>query len=156
MISAVVQVVASLLGILITGMLLHAETIGGIGQQVHRLNIELNASRPAYTAEDCFESEDCLQVLVQEVGRAGGNIGKLAHALGTASPELVGENYSYSFAPPPGRSFCKAVFVKLSIAPTFGKGAPELVLSASRSAAKRWCGFRNLRIRQRGFGSMAF
>jgi hypothetical protein len=131
-----IQNMACLLAIAVGVMPLRAETNAGLNQQVHRLNVELNASKPAYTAVDCFESEHCLQVLVQEVGREGGNIGKIAHALGTASPERAGEDYRYNFAPAPGQSFCKAVFVRLSIVPTFGSGAPELVLSASRSAAQ--------------------
>jgi hypothetical protein len=136
MIGMVVRIGASLFATAMGLMPLHAEATDAVDQQVQRLNVELNASRPAYTAVDCFESEHCLQVLVQEVGRAGGNIGKLAHALGSAAPELIGEDYSYSFAPPPGQSFCKAVIVRLSIAPTFGKGAPELIFYASRSAAR--------------------
>jgi hypothetical protein len=115
---------------------LHAEMIADVNQQVVRLNSELNANRPAATAADCFNSEHCLPMLVQEVGRAGGDIGRLARTLSRASPDVIGENYSYSFAPAAGESFCKAVLIKLSIAPTFDKGAPELLFSTSRSAAK--------------------
>jgi hypothetical protein len=115
---------------------LSAETIAGAKQQVLRLNPALNTGKPAYTVADCLRSEHCLTPLVQEVGQAGGHIGILAKTPGKASPDITGENHSYSFAPLAGESFCKAVLLKLSVVPTFWEGAPEIAFSASRSSAK--------------------
>lgn len=125
-----------LLAVLGSAAQLPAETIAGAKQQVLRLNPALNTGKPAYTVADCFRSEHCLTPLVQEVGQAGGHIGILAKTLGKASPYVAGENHSYSLAPAAGESFCKAVLLKLSVAPTFGEGAPEVAFSASRSSAK--------------------
>jgi hypothetical protein len=125
-----------LLAVLSSAAQLPAETIAGARQQVLRLNPALNTGKPAYTVADCFRSEHCLTPLVQEVGQAGGHIGPLAKTLGKASPDLAGENYSYSLAPAAGEGFCKAVLLKLSVVPTFGEGAPEVAFSASRSSAK--------------------
>ena len=124
-----------LLAILSSATPLSAETIAGAKQQVLRLNPTLNTGKPGYTVADCLRSEHCLTPLVQEVGQAGGHIGVLAKTLGKASPDIAGENHSYSFTPAVGESFCKAVLLKLSVVPTFGESAPEVVFSASRSSA---------------------
>jgi hypothetical protein len=131
-----IQMVVLLLAIPSSPPPLPAEPMAGATQELLRLNPTLNTGKPAYTATDCFESEPCLPHLVQEVSAAGGHIGTLAKSLGHASPDLSGENYSYSFEPAAGKSFCKAVLLKLSIAPSFGAGSPEFVLSVSRHSAK--------------------
>jgi len=135
MLWAAVRIVV-LLGVLSSAPQLPAETIAGATQQVLRINPTINTGKPQYTVADCLRSEHCLAPLVQEVGQAGGHIGVLAKTLGPASPDHVGDNYSYSLSPAAGESFCKAVLLKLSVVPTFGKGAPEVGFLVSRSFAK--------------------
>jgi hypothetical protein len=125
-----------LFAVLTSAAQLPAETIAGATQQVLRINPAINTGKPPYTVADCFRSEHCLAPLVQEVGQAGGHIGVLAKTLGQASPDHVGDNYSYNLSPTAGASFCKAVLLKLSVAPSFGTGAPEVAFLASRSFAK--------------------
>ena len=114
---------------------LPAQTIEGASQSVLRLNPSLNTGKPAYTIADCIGWESCLAPLVQEVGQAGGRVGQLAKTLGKASPDVAGEYYTYRYAPASGESFCRAVLLKFSVAPSFGDGAPEVVFSASRTEA---------------------
>ena len=111
-----------LFAVLTSAPQLPAETLTGATQQVLRINPAINTGKPAYTVADCLKSEHCLAPLVQEVGQVGGHIGVLAKTLGQASPDHAGDNYSYSLSPAAGESFCKAVLLKLSVAPTFGTG----------------------------------
>ena len=111
-----------------------AEQILGATQQVMRLNPKRDPGKPAYTVADCFHSEHCLSSLTQTVVQAGGNAGLLAGIIQEPEPRVTGDESVYRFEAPEGESFCKAVLLKLSVAPNFGASAPELKFSASRRA----------------------
>ena len=49
-------------------------------------------------------------------------------------PDVSGDQSVYRFEAPAGESFCKAVLLRVSVAPNFGAFAPELKFSASKKA----------------------
>lgn len=103
-------------------------------QQVVRLNPKRDPGNPAYTVADCFTSEHCLWWLTQTLVQTGGNPGLLADATQEPQPQVSGDQSVYRFEAPAGESFCKAVLLKVSVAPNFGAFAPELKFSASKKA----------------------
>jgi len=103
-------------------------------QQVVRLNPKRDPGNSAYTVADCFASEHCLWWLTQTLVQTGGNPGLLAGATQEPQPDVSGDQSVYRFEAPAGESFCKAVLLKVSVAPSFGAFAPELKFSASKKA----------------------
>ena len=110
------------------------QSITNSTQQVVRLNPKRDPGNPAYTVADCFVSEHCLWWLTQTLQQIGGNPGLLAGATQEPQPDKSGEQSVYRFEAPAGESFCKAVLLKVSVAPSFGSFAPELKFSASKKA----------------------
>ena len=110
------------------------QSIANSTQQVVRLNPKRDPGNPAYTVADCFGSEHCLWWLTQTLQQIGGNPGLLAGATQETQPDVSGDQSVYRFDSPAGESFCKAVLLKISVAPSFGEFAPELKFSASKKA----------------------
>lgn len=110
------------------------QSITDYTQQVVRLNPKRDPGKPAYTVAGCFASESCLSPLTQTLLQAGGNAGLLAGARQEPQPDVSGDESIYRFEAPEGESFCKAVLLKISLAPNFGGSAPELRFSASKKA----------------------
>jgi hypothetical protein len=108
------------------------QSITDYTQQVVRLNPKRDPGNPAYTVADCFVSEHCLWWLTQTLLQAGGSPGLLRGAKQEPQPDLSGEQSVYRFEAPAGESFCKAVLLRVSVAPNFGAFAPELKFSASK------------------------
>jgi hypothetical protein len=111
-----------------------AEPIPEATQEIVRLNPKRDPGRPTYTINDCFVVDSCLSALTQKVLQAGGNPGLIAGATKERLPDVSGEESVYRFDAPAGESFCKALLLKMSMAPSFGKSAPELKFSASKKA----------------------
>jgi hypothetical protein len=109
-----------------------AEPIPDATQLIVRLNPKRDPSRPVYTLNDCFVLESCLSALTQKLLQAGGNPGLIAGIKTERLPEVSGEESVYRFEAPAGESFCKALLLKMSMAPSFEKSAPELKFSASK------------------------
>jgi len=103
-------------------------------QLVVRLNPKRDPGKPAYTVADCFPVEHCLSYLTQKLLQAGGNAGLIAGAKDERLPEVSGEENVYRFAAAEGESFCKALLLKVSVAPSSGAFTPALKFSASRKA----------------------
>jgi hypothetical protein len=110
------------------------QSITNLAQQVVRLNPKRDLGNPAYTVADCFVSEHCLSWLTQTLLQAGGSPGLLAGATHEPQPDVSGDQSVYRFEAPAGESFCKAVLLRVSVAPNFGAFAPELKFSASKKA----------------------
>jgi len=110
----------------------NGQSITNSAQQVVRLNPKRDPGKPAYTVADCVVSEHCLSWLTQALQRAGGNPGLLAGAIQEPQPDVSGDQSAYRFEAPAGESFCKAVLLRVSVAPNFGAFAPELKFSASK------------------------
>ena len=108
------------------------QSITDYAQQVVRLNPKRDPGKPPYTVAECFANEHCLSFLTQSLVQAGGNAGLLADARQEPQPEVSGDQSVYRFEAPEGESFCKAVLLKISLAPNFGGSAPELKFSASK------------------------
>ena len=111
------------------------QSITNSTQQVVRLNPKRDPGNPAYRVADCFVSEHCLWGLTQNPRQQiGGNPGLLAGATQEPQPDVSGDQSVYRFEAPAGESFCKAVLLRVSVAPNFGAFAPELKFSASKKA----------------------
>jgi hypothetical protein len=110
------------------------QSITNFTQQVVRLNPKRDPGNPAYTVADCFASESCQLWLTQTLLQAGGNPGLLRDATQEPQPNVSGDRSVYRFEAPAGESFCKAVLLRVSVAPNFGAFAPELKFSASKKA----------------------
>ncbi len=111
-----------------------AQPIPDVTQLVVRLNPKRDSGKPAYTVADCFALEYCLSFLTQKLLQAGGNPGLLASTKQETQPDVSGDQSVYRFEAPEGESFCKAVLLKVSVAPSFGESAPELRFSASKKS----------------------
>jgi hypothetical protein len=109
-----------------------AEPIPDATQLVVRLNPKRDPGRPPYTVTDCFAVDSCLSALTQKLLQAGGNPGLIAGSKKERLPDVLGEESIYRFEPPAGESFCKVLLLKMSMAPSSGKSAPELKFSASK------------------------
>ena len=108
------------------------QSITNSTQQVVRLNPKRDPGNPAYRVADCFVSEHCLWWLTQTLLQVGGNPALLRGATQEPQPDVSGDQSVYRFEPPAGESFCKAVLLRVSVAPNFGAFAPELKFSASK------------------------
>ena len=113
-----------------------AETMTGANQEVVRLNPKRDPGKPHYTVANCLANEDCQSQLTQTLLQAGGNPALLAGAKNEARPRVSGDESIYRFAARDGESFCRAVLLKLSVAPNFGVSATELKFSASTSMVR--------------------
>ncbi len=103
----------------------------GLSQRIVRINPQRNDGKPAYTAQECIESDDCRALLTEKIRQAGGDDKDLQASLGLASPISEGEITRFRFVPDGGKTFCKAVLMKISVAPNFGGAAPEVSVSAT-------------------------
>ena len=112
-----------------------AQPIPEATQVIVRLNPKRDPGKPAYTVADCFAVDHCLSFLTQKLLQAGGNAGLIAGARQEMPPEVSGDRSVYRFAAPEGESFCKALLLKVSMAPSFGEFIPEVTFSASRKSA---------------------
>ena len=125
---------AVLLSIGLGAQAAQARPIPDATQLLVRLNPKRDPGKPTYTVTDCFVSEHCLSFLTQKLVQAGGNAGLIGGAKKERPPDISGEESVYRFDAPEGESFCKALLLKFSIAPSFGQSAPELKFSASKKA----------------------
>ena len=110
------------------------QSITNSTQQVVRLNPKRDPGNPAYTIADCFVTEHCLSWLTQAVLQVGGSPVLLRDATQEPQPDVSGDQSIYRFEAPAGESFCKALLLRVSVAPNFGAFAPELKFSASKKA----------------------
>lgn len=113
-----------------------AAPILDVTQLVVRLNPMRNPGKPIATVTDCFVVEPCLSTLTQKLLQAGGNPGLIADANEVTLPDVAGEENVYRFDAPAGKSFCKVLLLKKSVAPSSGAFTPELKVSASKKAVR--------------------
>jgi hypothetical protein len=128
------RICATFLSIGLGAQAARADPIPDATQLIVRLNPKRDPGRPAYTLNDCFVLDSCLSALTQKLLQAGGNPGLIAGAKTERLPDVSGEESVYRFDAPAGVSFCKVLLLKMSMAPSFGKSAPELKLFASKKA----------------------
>ena len=98
-----------------------------------RLNPKRDPGKPAYTVADCFVSENCLGGLRKPCCRLAATRSSSGREQ-EPQPDVSGDQSVYRFEAPAGESFCKAVLLRVSVAPNFGAFAPELKFSASKKA----------------------